>query len=37
MHSVGRDQAGIGFPGGAYQSSFVLADVRMTWSLCAGD
>jgi 2-polyprenyl-6-methoxyphenol hydroxylase-like FAD-dependent oxidoreductase len=30
MHSTVRDQAGIGFRGGAYEESFVLADVRIT-------
>jgi 2-polyprenyl-6-methoxyphenol hydroxylase-like FAD-dependent oxidoreductase len=30
IHSVVREQAGIGFHGGAYEESFVLADVRMT-------
>jgi 2-polyprenyl-6-methoxyphenol hydroxylase-like FAD-dependent oxidoreductase len=30
IHSVVREQAGIGFQGGAYEESFVLADVRMT-------
>jgi len=33
MHSVVRDQAGIGFIGGAYEESFVLADVQMSWPL----
>jgi 2-polyprenyl-6-methoxyphenol hydroxylase-like FAD-dependent oxidoreductase len=36
MHSIVREQAGIGFSGGAYDESFALADVRMTWGL-AGD
>lgn len=31
MHSVVREQAGIGFTGGSYTESFVLADVRMSW------
>jgi 2-polyprenyl-6-methoxyphenol hydroxylase-like FAD-dependent oxidoreductase len=31
MHSVVREQAGIGFTGASYPESFVLADVRMTW------
>ncbi|MFJ1460182.1 FAD-dependent oxidoreductase [Nocardia sp. N2S4-5] len=31
MHSVVREQAGIGFTGATYPESFVLADVRMTW------
>ncbi|MUL77756.1 NAD(P)/FAD-dependent oxidoreductase [Mycolicibacterium sp. CBMA 226] len=30
MHSVVRDQAGIGFTGGQYAQSFALADVRLT-------
>ena len=29
MHSIVRQQAGIGFEGGAYQESFTLADVRL--------
>jgi 2-polyprenyl-6-methoxyphenol hydroxylase-like FAD-dependent oxidoreductase len=33
MHSVVRDAAGIGFTGGRYEQSFVLADVRMDWPL----
>ena len=33
MHSTVRERAGIGFPGGAYDQSFVLADVRMNWPL----
>ncbi|WP_454194855.1 FAD-dependent monooxygenase [Nocardia sp. Marseille-Q1738] len=31
MHSVVREQAGIGFTGAMYPESFVLADVRMDW------
>ncbi|RDI42649.1 FAD-dependent oxidoreductase [Nocardia mexicana] len=31
MHSVVREQAGIGFTGATYPESFVLADVRMDW------
>ena len=31
MHSVVREQLGIGFVGGTYAASFVLADVRMDW------
>jgi 2-polyprenyl-6-methoxyphenol hydroxylase-like FAD-dependent oxidoreductase len=31
MHSTVRDEAGIGFSGGSYRESFVLADVRMDW------
>lgn len=30
IHSVVREQAGIGFVGGQYEESFVLADVRLT-------
>ena len=30
MHSTVREQAGIGFEGGAYDESFALADVRLT-------
>lgn len=30
MHSTVREQAGIGFHGGAYEQSFILADVRLT-------
>jgi 2-polyprenyl-6-methoxyphenol hydroxylase-like FAD-dependent oxidoreductase len=30
IHSVVREHAGIGFQGGAYEESFVLADVRMS-------
>ncbi|HEY4457186.1 MAG TPA: NAD(P)/FAD-dependent oxidoreductase [Pseudonocardiaceae bacterium] len=33
MHSVVREQVGIGFTGASYPESFVLADVRMTWPL----
>lgn len=33
MHSTVREQAGIGFTGDAYESSFVLADVVMDWPL----
>ena len=29
MHSLVREQAGIGFTGGTYEESFVLADVRL--------
>jgi 2-polyprenyl-6-methoxyphenol hydroxylase-like FAD-dependent oxidoreductase len=31
MHSVVRESAGIGFEGGSYADSFVLADVTMDW------
>jgi 2-polyprenyl-6-methoxyphenol hydroxylase-like FAD-dependent oxidoreductase len=33
MHSAVRERAGITFSGAAYEESFVLADVRMTWPL----
>jgi 2-polyprenyl-6-methoxyphenol hydroxylase-like FAD-dependent oxidoreductase len=33
MHSAVRSAAGIGFAGGRYEQSFVLADVRMDWPL----
>jgi 2-polyprenyl-6-methoxyphenol hydroxylase-like FAD-dependent oxidoreductase len=33
MHSTVREQSGIGFAGGAYEQSFVLADVHMDWPL----
>ena len=32
MNSIVRTSAGIGFSGGTYDASFVLADVDMTWS-----
>lgn len=32
-HSVVRAAAGVAFEGGAYEESFVLADVRMNWPL----
>jgi 2-polyprenyl-6-methoxyphenol hydroxylase-like FAD-dependent oxidoreductase len=31
MHSIVRQSAAIGFAGAAYEQSFVLADVEMTW------
>jgi 2-polyprenyl-6-methoxyphenol hydroxylase-like FAD-dependent oxidoreductase len=37
MHSMVRKAAGIGFPGEAYNASFVLADVRMDWPLGADE
>jgi 2-polyprenyl-6-methoxyphenol hydroxylase-like FAD-dependent oxidoreductase len=37
MHSIVRKAAGIEFEGGAYGESFVLADVRMQWSLGASE
>ena len=33
MHSVVREATGIGFEGAAYEGSFVLADVHLTWPL----
>jgi 2-polyprenyl-6-methoxyphenol hydroxylase-like FAD-dependent oxidoreductase len=33
MHSVVRDQTGVGFSGDTYAQSFVLADVHMNWPL----
>ncbi|KAA2254064.1 FAD-dependent oxidoreductase [Solihabitans fulvus] len=33
MHSAVREHAGIGFTGGTYGESFLLADVEMDWSL----
>lgn len=33
MHSLLRQAAGIGFAGGTYEESFVLADVNMDWPL----
>ncbi len=33
MHSVVREQAGIGFDGDTYAQTFVLADVRMDWGM----
>ncbi|MFD2083463.1 2-polyprenyl-6-methoxyphenol hydroxylase [Actinopolymorpha cephalotaxi] len=35
MHSVVREQAGIGFTGDSYAQCFVLADVRLDWDLSA--
>jgi 2-polyprenyl-6-methoxyphenol hydroxylase-like FAD-dependent oxidoreductase len=37
MHSTVRQRAGIGFKGDAYEESFVLADVRMSWPLRADE
>jgi len=37
MHSPVREQAGIGFTGGTYSESFVLADVRLAWGLPADE
>jgi 2-polyprenyl-6-methoxyphenol hydroxylase-like FAD-dependent oxidoreductase len=37
MHSLVREQAGIGFTGDTYEQSFVLADVRMNWPLHADE
>lgn len=33
MHSIVREQAGIGFTGGTYPASFILGDVRMDWAI----
>ncbi|GLY66621.1 FAD-dependent monooxygenase [Amycolatopsis taiwanensis] len=37
MHSVVREQAGVGFTGDSYAQSFVLADVRLDWELSADE
>ncbi len=37
MHSTVRERAGIGFTGEAYEQSFVLADVRMSWPLSSDE
>ncbi|MFC4950007.1 FAD-dependent oxidoreductase [Pseudonocardia sp. GCM10023141] len=37
MHSTARELVGIPFQGAAYPQSFVLADVRMDWSLPADE
>ncbi|WP_280242537.1 FAD-dependent monooxygenase [Nocardia abscessus] len=37
MHSVVREQAGVGFTGASYPESFVLADVRMDWPIPRGE
>ncbi|MGW9207222.1 FAD-dependent oxidoreductase [Embleya sp. NPDC055664] len=37
MHSTVRDQAGIGFQGGTYAESFVLADVRLSGAVAADE
>jgi 2-polyprenyl-6-methoxyphenol hydroxylase-like FAD-dependent oxidoreductase len=37
MHSTTRKAAGIAFRGGAYEQSFVLADVTMDWPLAASE
>src|SRR6478735_8268613 len=37
MHSTVREQAGIGFEGGAYQESFILADVRLSGDVPADE
>jgi 2-polyprenyl-6-methoxyphenol hydroxylase-like FAD-dependent oxidoreductase len=37
MHSTVREQAGIAFTGGTYDESFVLADVRMSGGVPAGE
>jgi len=37
MHSAVREQAGIGFEGGSYAESFLLADVRLEGHAAAGE
>ncbi|MEV0298989.1 FAD-dependent monooxygenase [Nocardia sp. NPDC050710] len=37
MHSIVREQAGIGFTGETYPESFILADVRMTWPIARNE
>jgi 2-polyprenyl-6-methoxyphenol hydroxylase-like FAD-dependent oxidoreductase len=37
MHSLVREQAGIGFTGGTYEESFVLADVRLHGGVPKGE
>ncbi|MBN9636167.1 MAG: FAD-dependent monooxygenase, partial [Actinobacteria bacterium] len=37
MHSVVREQSGIGFSGGQYGQSFALADVRLTGDVAASE
>jgi 2-polyprenyl-6-methoxyphenol hydroxylase-like FAD-dependent oxidoreductase len=37
VHSQVRHALGIGFAGAAYEASFVLADVRMRWSMPSGE
>jgi 2-polyprenyl-6-methoxyphenol hydroxylase-like FAD-dependent oxidoreductase len=37
MHSIVREQAGIGFTGDTYPASFVLADVRMDWPIARNE
>ncbi|MGK8521810.1 FAD-dependent monooxygenase [Nocardia asteroides] len=37
MHSVVREQVGIGFTGATYPESFVLADVRMDWPIARAE
>jgi 2-polyprenyl-6-methoxyphenol hydroxylase-like FAD-dependent oxidoreductase len=37
MRSTMRERAGIGFTGAPYEESFVLADVRMNWTLSADE
>ncbi|MET8872422.1 FAD-dependent monooxygenase [Nocardia sp. NPDC004604] len=37
MHSIVREQAGIGFTGATYPESFVLADVRMDWPIARNE
>ncbi|WP_405179398.1 FAD-dependent monooxygenase [Nocardia sp. NBC_01377] len=37
MHSLVREQAGIGFTGDTYPTSFVLADVRVDWPVARNE
>jgi 2-polyprenyl-6-methoxyphenol hydroxylase-like FAD-dependent oxidoreductase len=37
MHSIVRQSTGIGFEGGTYDASFVLADVRLDWPYAQGE
>ncbi|MFE7802647.1 FAD-dependent oxidoreductase [Nocardia sp. NPDC057440] len=37
MHSVVREQVGIGFTGDTYPASFVLADVKMDWPIARNE
>jgi len=37
LHSTVREQAGIGFEGGAYEESFILADVRLSGDVPADE
>lgn len=37
LHSMVREAAGIGFDGGSYAQSFVLADVQMDWAFATNE